>query len=139
MSIVTVPKSETRMSRQVVLLDRAGDSATVRETLAGSPGVVVARSDSLPTGPGIVALLVSTEFTVGAQELRSLPDVQAVASTATGYDHLDLAAISAAGAWATRCVGYCDEEVAEHALAFAIDLLTGITTLDRSVRTGARN
>jgi D-3-phosphoglycerate dehydrogenase / 2-oxoglutarate reductase len=121
----------------VVLLDRAGDPAAVRGTLADSPGVVVARSDSLPTGAGIVALLVSTEFTVGAQELQALPDVQLVASTATGYDQLDLAAISAAGVWATHCVGYCDEEVAEHALALAIDLLTGITMLDRSVRNGS--
>lgn len=124
----------------MVPLDRAGDPAAVRavrETLVDSPELVVQRSDSVPTGQGTIALLVSTEFTVGAQELQALPDVQVVASTATGYDHLDLAAISAAGAWATHCAGYCDEEVAEHALALAIALLTGITMLDRSVRKGS--
>jgi D-3-phosphoglycerate dehydrogenase len=59
-----------------------------------------------------------------------------VAATATGYDHLDLAAIAAAGAWATHCPGYCDDEVAEHAVAFALDLLRGVTLLDRSVHAG---
>ena len=62
-----------------------------------------------------------------------------VAATATGFDHLDLEAIAAAGAWATHCPGYCDEEVAEHAIAFALDLLRGLTLLDRSVRAGAWN
>ena len=32
------------------------------------------------------------------------------------------------------CSGYCDEEVAEHAIALAIDLLRGATLLDRDVR-----
>ncbi|MDR2983353.1 MAG: C-terminal binding protein, partial [Nocardiopsaceae bacterium] len=69
-------------------------------------------------------------------ELRKLPDLRIVAATATGYDHLDLEAIAAAGAWATHCAGYCDEEVAEHAIAFALDLLRGVAFLDRSVHAG---
>ena len=32
--------------------------------------------------------------------------------------------------------GYCDDEVADHAIAMAIDLLRGVTLLDRSVRSG---
>ncbi len=62
-----------------------------------------------------------------------------VAATSAGYDHLDLDAIAAAGAWATHCPGYCDEEVAEHAIALALDLLRGVTLLDRSVHDGAWN
>ncbi len=77
------------------------------------------------------------DVSVGVSALAALPDLRIVAATATGYDHLDLAAISAAGAWATHCPGYCTEEVAEHAIAFAVDLLRGVTLLDRSVHAGA--
>jgi D-3-phosphoglycerate dehydrogenase len=84
-----------------------------------------------------VAVLVPPEVPVGAPALASLPDLLIVAATATGYDHLDLPAISAAGVWATHCPGYCSEEVAEHAIAFALDLLRGVTALDRSVHDGA--
>ena len=66
-----------------------------------------------------------------------LPDLRVVAATSAGFDHLDLEAISAAGAWATHCAGYCTEEVAEHAIAFALDLLRGVTLLDRFVRAAA--
>jgi D-3-phosphoglycerate dehydrogenase len=62
--------------------------------------------------------------------------VRIVAATATGFDHLDTAAIAAAGAWATHCPGYCDEEVAEHAMAFVVALLRGVVALDRAARAG---
>ena len=124
------------MSR-VVLLDPAGRLDAVATGLAGASGVELERAESLPAGPGIIALLVPPEVPVGEAELRSLPDLRLVAATATGYDHLDLDAIAAAGAWATHCAGYCDEEVAEHAIAFTLDLLRGITLLDRAVRAGA--
>ena len=79
------------------------------------------------------------EIPVGAAELERLPDLRIAAAPATGFDHLDLEAIAAAGVWATHCPGYCDEEVAEHAIAFALDLLRGLTLLDRSVRGGEWN
>src|SRR5581483_6157717 len=101
------------------------------------PGVDVERATALPSGPGIVAVLVPPEVAVGEVELARLPDLRLVAATSTGYDHLDLDAIAAAGAWATHCAGYCDEEVAEHAIAFALDLLRGVTLLDGSVRAGS--
>lgn len=123
------------MSR-VILLDPAGGLDDVGAGLAGAAGVQLERAQSLPAGPGIVALLVPPEVPVGAAELEGLPDLRIVATTSTGYDHLDLGAIAAAGAWATHCPGYCDEEVAEHAIAFVVDLLRGVTLLDRSVRAG---
>ena len=123
------------MSR-VVLIDEVGDVDAARGALSGHADVAVERADSLPAGDDVVGVLVGTEVTVGPPELAALPSVRIVAATATGYDHLDLAAIAAAGAWATHCPGYCDDEVAEHALAFALDLLRGVTLLDRSVHAG---
>jgi D-3-phosphoglycerate dehydrogenase len=124
-----------RMSR-VVLIDEVGDLDAVREALAGHPDVSVERAATLPVGEDVVGLLVGTEIPVGAPQLAALPAVRIVAATATGYDHLALEEIVAAGAWATHCPGYCDEEVAEHTIAFALDLLRGVTLLDRAVHAG---
>ena len=123
------------MSR-VVLIDPGDGLATVRDALRDHPEVSVDLADGLPSGAGVVALLVPPEVSVGETAVAALPDVRIVAATATGYDHLDLGAIASAGAWATHCPGYCTEEVAEHAIAFALDLLRGVTLLDRSVRAG---
>lgn len=121
---------------RVVLIDEVGDVAASRAALAGHPDIEVERAYALPAGDDIVGVLVGSEVAVGAPELARLPAVRIVAATATGYDHLDLAAIAAAGAWATHCPGYCDDEVAETAIAFALDLLRGVTLLDRSVHAG---
>jgi len=123
------------MSR-VVLIDPGDGLETVRNALREHPEVTVDLADSLPNGAGVVGVLVPPDVPVGEDALAALPDLRIVAATATGFDHLDLAAISAAGAWATHCPGYCTEEVAEHAIAFALDLLRGVTLLDRSVRAG---
>ena len=121
---------------RVVLIDEVGDIQASRAALAGHPEVTVERTDRLPEGEDVLGLLVGTEVSVGWSELARLPALRIAAATATGYDHLDLAAIAAAGAWATHCPGYCDDEVAETAIAFAVDLLRGVTLLDRSVRAG---
>jgi D-3-phosphoglycerate dehydrogenase len=125
---------------RVVLLDPGGTAEAVREGLAAHRQLEIEPADGLPTeGDDVIALLVAPEVPVGAAQLRPFPGVRIVAATATGFDHLDLAAIAAAGAWATHCPGYCDHEVAEHAIAFALDLLRGLTLLDRSVRSGHWN
>jgi phosphoglycerate dehydrogenase-like enzyme len=121
---------------RVVLVDEVGDIEAVREALHAHPRIAIERASVLPAGDDVLGLLVGTEMIVGAGELAVLPSLRIVAATATGYDHLDLAAIAAAGAWATHCPGYCDDEVADHALAFTLDLLRGVTLLDRSVHAG---
>jgi D-3-phosphoglycerate dehydrogenase len=121
---------------RVVLLDPAGGLEPVAEALRHIPDLEVERAESVPAGAGIAALLVPPELPVGARECAALPDLRIVAATSTGYDHLDLEALSAAGVWGTHCAGYCDEEVADHAIALALDLLRGITLLDDFVRAG---
>ncbi|HTU86540.1 MAG TPA: NAD(P)-dependent oxidoreductase [Solirubrobacteraceae bacterium] len=123
------------MSR-VLLLDPGGGLGPVRAALREWPDISVERAEQLPSASGVVGVLVPPEIPVDATAMAALPDLRIVAATATGYDHLDLEAISAAGAWATHCAGYCTEEVAEHAIAFALDLLRGVTLLDRFARAG---
>jgi D-3-phosphoglycerate dehydrogenase / 2-oxoglutarate reductase len=123
------------MSR-VILLDPGGRLEPVRDALRECDGVSVERGQRMPRGDGVVGVLVPPEIPVDAAAVAALPDLRIVAATATGYDHFDLEAISAAGAWATYCPGYCTEEVAEHAIAFALDLMRGVTLLDRFARAG---
>src|SRR5436190_10150609 len=126
--------------KRVILVDPGGMVAAVREGLGETSEIEIVQAERLPEDrDDAVALLVAPEVPVGAAELERLPAVKIVAATATGFDHLDLEAIAAANAWATHCPGYCDEEVAEHAIAFTLDLLRGTTLLDRSVRAGEWN
>jgi D-3-phosphoglycerate dehydrogenase len=119
----------------VVLLDPWSDVDEVARACAGLD-VTVERHDRVPSGPAVLGLVAGPDFTVGPHEISALPDLRVVATPSTGFDHLDLAALAAAGVWATNVSGYCDDEVADHAIAMAIDLLRGITLLDRSVRSG---
>jgi D-3-phosphoglycerate dehydrogenase / 2-oxoglutarate reductase len=121
---------------RVVLLDAGGGLEPVREALRDRDEVTVERAERMPQGSGVVGVLVPPEIPVDASAVAALPDLRIAAATSTGYDHFDLDAISAAGAWATHCPGYCTEEVAEHTIAFALDLLRGVTLLERSVRDG---
>jgi D-3-phosphoglycerate dehydrogenase len=123
------------MPGQVVLLDPWGEPSDVEAAVAGLD-VTVAQLDALPEGPGVVALVAGPDFQVGAAEAAALPNLRIVAAPSTGFDHLDLEALGRAGVWATHVAGYCDDEVADHAIAMAIDLLRGITLLDADVRRG---
>ncbi len=126
----------TILAAKVVLVDPVDLRAPVAAALAALPELELDHSTELPDGSGIVGVLVAPDVAVGADELEGLPDIEVVAATSAGYDHLDLEAIAAAGAWATHCPGYCDEEVADHTIALALDLLRGVTLLDRSVHDG---
>ncbi len=122
------------MEGRVLVLDPFWDLRWARESLRGLD-VAVEESDA-PAGDDVIGLLVTDATRIGAAELAQLPRLRAVATASTGHDHLDVAALAAAGVWASNVTGYCDDEVAEHALAFAVDLLRGVTLLDRDVRRG---
>jgi D-3-phosphoglycerate dehydrogenase / 2-oxoglutarate reductase len=120
----------------VVLLDEWCDVGEVERACDGL-GLTVERRAAMPADPAVVGLVAGPDVPVGAPELAGLPALRVVATPSTGFDHLDLDALAAAGVWATNVSGYCDDEVAAHAIAMAVDLLRGVTLLDRSVRAGA--
>ncbi len=123
------------MSR-VVLLDPWCDVAEVERACAGL-AISVEQLQRVPVAPDVVALVAGPDYAIGPTELRGLPALRIVAAPSTGFNHLDCAAIAAAGVWATNVTGYCDDEVADHAFAMAIDLLRGVTLHDATVRAGA--
>ena len=123
------------VASRVVLVDVWGQVSDIEPFLAPL-GVTCEQATAVPAGAGIVGLIVGPDHVVDADAVAALPDLCCVATPSTGFDHLALDAITAAGAWVTHVASYCDDEVADHAIAMVIDLLRGITLLDRDVRAG---
>jgi D-3-phosphoglycerate dehydrogenase len=118
----------------VLVVDPSWEIEWAESALAGVP-VTVERAERAE-GADVVGLLVCPDVVVGTAELARLPRLEAVATNSTGFDHLDVEALAAAGVWCSNVAGYCTEEVAEHAIAFAVALLRGVVDLDREVRRG---
>ena len=120
--------------RRVVLLDPLWPLEGVDAALAGLD-VVVEKAD-VATGDDVVAVLAAPEQEIRADVLGRCPNLVLAGTCSTGYDNLDVDALSDAGVMCLHVSGYCDEEVAEHAIALATGLLRGVHRLDRHVRDG---
>jgi D-3-phosphoglycerate dehydrogenase len=119
---------------RVLVLDPTWELAWAEAELQNAD-VAVEAADR-PEGDDVVGLLVSPDVPVGPAELERLPRLRAVATNSTGYDHLDVETLAAAGVWCSNVAGYCTDEVAEHVVALALALLRGICELDGEVRAG---
>jgi D-3-phosphoglycerate dehydrogenase len=119
---------------RVLVLDSWSDVAWVRAQLEGLDVVVEAGTE--PHGEDVVAILLSIDTPLGRDELARLPALRVVATASTGYDHLDVETLAAAGVWVTHSGNYCSNEVAEHAIALVAGLLRQTHALDAQVRAG---
>ncbi|MFM7553469.1 MAG: NAD(P)-dependent oxidoreductase, partial [Actinomycetota bacterium] len=120
--------------RRVVLLDPLWPLDGVDAALAGLD-VVVEKAD-VAAGDDVVAVLAAPEQEIRADVLERCPNLVLAGTCSTGYDNLDVDALSDACVVCLHVSGYCDEEVAEHALALATGLLRGVHRLDRHGRDG---
>lgn len=89
-----------------------------------------------PAGPGIVGIAIAPPVTLTAAHLAALPDLRIAAVASAGYDHVDVAALAARGIPMTHTPGYCDIEVADHAIAMACALLRNLHAGDAHARAG---
>jgi D-3-phosphoglycerate dehydrogenase / 2-oxoglutarate reductase len=123
---------------KVVLVSLAEDENVLprfRAALAGD-GPDADFAHTVPAGPGIAGLAVAPPVRVTAGHVAALPDLRVVAAASAGYDHIDVAAVTAAGGCVTNAPGYCDIEVADHAIAMAGALLRRLHAADAMVRGG---
>ena len=90
----------------------------------------------MPVGPDIVGLAIAPPTRVTAAHVAALPCLRVAAAASTGYDHLDVAALTAAGVTVAHTPGYCDVEVADHAIAMIVALLRNLHGSDALVRAG---
>ena len=103
----------------------------VRTAVAATPGEVLAAA------AGAEALLVGDSPITAAVIAGLSPHLRIVSTVTVGVDHIDCAAASAAGIWATNVPDATTEEVAVTALAMALSLIRHLPFLDRDVRAGA--
>jgi D-3-phosphoglycerate dehydrogenase len=119
------------MSGRVLICDTEFPIATAREILPEAEAGRVADA-----GPGFVALLVSPESPVGADDIARASDLRLIATASVGTDHIATDAAEARGIAVVNVPDYCIEEVSDHALAMVVALRRGLIAGDRSVQAG---
>lgn len=76
---------------------------------------------------------------VDAAALEALERCRVISRYGVGLDNIDLGAATRLGIAVRNVTGYCDREVAEHALGLILALARGIPSRDRAVREGKWN
>ncbi|HUX38266.1 MAG TPA: C-terminal binding protein [Rectinemataceae bacterium] len=76
---------------------------------------------------------------IDAAAIESLARCKVISRYGVGLDNIDAAAAARAGIAVKNVPGYCDREVAEHALGLLLAIARGIPARDRSIRAGAWN
>ncbi|HVC13325.1 MAG TPA: NAD(P)-dependent oxidoreductase [Acidimicrobiales bacterium] len=122
---------------EIAVTDEVVDAAAVASELPERwrPGVRV--DAGIPSGSGVVALLAGPGTEVSASAMDALPDLRVIVVTSMGWDHVDVEAARRRTMAVVDVEPYCVDEVAEHTIALVLDLLRGVTELDRAVRAGS--
>jgi len=127
--------------RVVLTDDRFGESE-IERTLLEAGGMELVVADCASSADVILAcreadgILVNLAPLDGAA-LESLESCRAISRYGVGMDNIDLETAARLGIAVRNVPGYCDLEVAEHALGLILALARGIASRDRSVREGA--
>lgn len=119
---------------RVVILDPLWPLERTAGALDGL-GVDLVVADAA-VGDDVVAVLVAPEQTIGPEVLDACPNLRMAATCSTGFDNLAVDELTAAGIRCVHVGGYCDEEVADHAITLAMALLRAVPQLDADVRAG---
>ncbi|MGA0121972.1 MAG: C-terminal binding protein [Gaiellales bacterium] len=119
---------------RVVCVDDTWPLDRANAILASAGAEVVFASEI--AGDDVGAVLTYPGRPVEASVLEQAPNLRAVATCSTGFDHLDVDGLAAHGVWCCRVTHFCDDEVADHTIGLAIACLRGIVALDRLVRDG---
>jgi len=127
----------------VITDDRFGDSSLERSVLEAA-GVELAVAKCRSSSEVSVACreadaLLVNMASVDAAAIDSLERCKVISRYGVGLDNVDLEAARRRGIAVANVPGYCDAEVAEHALGLLLACARGIALRDRAVREGAWN
>ena len=125
----------------IITDDRFGDSEIERSILAqAGVDLAVAKcrssADVAAAGREADALLVNMAR-LDSEAIESLARCRVIARYGVGLDNVDLEAAARRGIVVANVPGYCDREVAEHALGLILSCARAIPFRDRAVRAGA--
>lgn len=98
-------------------------------------------SSTPPVGPGVIAVAIAPPTKLTSAHVVDLPDLRVLVAVSSGVDHVAsaLPAAADAGVVAAFTPGYCDVEVADHAIASAAMLLRAIPFGEKALRAGVWN
>ena len=122
----------------VVVTDSNLPTGDVEERILTPAGFDVLRADCrseedvIEAGRDADALIVQWA-PVSGRVLAELPRCRFVSRLGIGWDMIDVAAATERGIAVANTPDYCIEEVAAHAIAFAIAVSRGLLPLDASV------
>lgn len=134
------------MSTKVVIISRAGEASlptASTKALRVRHDVAFAQRHTAPSREDAIALLrgahvlATTNVTLPALDaelLDALPDLRHIVLYATGYEHLDLAALAARGIGVTTLPEYATNAVAEHALGLIFASATRVHLANEKAR-----
>lgn len=126
-----------RPRQTILVLDPFASVARIEAALGeDAEHFDVVAAARLPSSGDVFAVLIGPETPITAAEVANLTGLRIVSVSSTGYDHVPVRAVTAAGAWVSTAAGYCTDEVAEHTVALLLGGLRGIPALDASVRRG---
>lgn len=80
--------------------------------------------------------LINSEIPITRKIIESLPDLKVIAKYSIGVDNIDVVAATENNVFVANVPDYCQEEVANHALALIMTLTQKIVALDHSVKQG---
>lgn len=116
--------------------------AEMRETLAGASATLeIGRQRSEAAvlalaGAADIIMIQSLRPLLNGRVIPQLARCRGIIRLGLGYDSVDVAAASAAGIPVSNVVAWCDDEVAEHAIALLFACARRLATLDRLMRQG---
>ncbi|WP_321794848.1 C-terminal binding protein [Caballeronia sp. J97] len=131
------------MSTTILLTDYAWPDDQIERAIVESAGFRLVSGPAAPSSAEHVEALVkeyrpSAILTcwaqVSAAAITSTDGLRIVARLGVGLDNIDVASATEHGVWVTNVPDYCVEEVADHAVGFALAWCRGIVSLDRDVR-----
>jgi D-3-phosphoglycerate dehydrogenase / 2-oxoglutarate reductase len=110
-------------------LEWEDDYALERAALAAAGVGLVPGAELREDMVSSVVALLTAGTRVAEHDLRRYPHLRVVAEFGTGYDGIDLDAARRLGIAVTNVGGYCTEEVADHTLALALNLVRRVQSL----------
>lgn len=126
-----------RRRQTILVLDPFASVALIEAALGeDAEHFDVVAAAGLPSSGDVFGVLLGPETPITEAEVAKLTGLRIVSVSSTGYDHVPVGAVTAAGAWVSTAAGYCTDEVAEHTMALLLGGLRGIPALDASVRRG---
>jgi D-3-phosphoglycerate dehydrogenase len=133
---------------KILLTDYPWPNLDIERGLIDAAGFQLVAGPSVASDAAAIEVLVAQHdpvaimccwSPVSAKAVAVPSKLKVVARLGVGLDNIDVAAVTARGAWVTNVPDYCVEEVSDHAIAMLLNYTRGISEFDRKSKQGEWN